>query len=39
MKPGGVFITDPQNRYFCEVFSPDICDEIYPGIYRKKNTA
>ncbi len=38
LKPGGVFITDPHITDYHEVFSPDICDEIYPGIYKKKNS-
>lgn len=35
LKPNGVFITDPHMTEYQEVFSPDVCDEIYPGIYRK----
>lgn len=35
LKQNGVFITDPHMTDYQEVFSPDVCDEIYPGIYRK----
>jgi len=34
LKPGGVFITDPHITDYQEVFSPEVCDEIYQGIYR-----
>ena len=36
LKPGGVFITDPHITDYQEVFSPDMCDEIYQGIYKLK---
>ena len=35
LKPNGIFITDPHITQYQEVFSPDVCDEIYPGIYKK----
>ncbi len=36
LKPNGIFITDPYMTEFQEVFSSDVCNEIYKGIYRKK---
>ena len=36
LKTGGIFITDPEYRQFRNVFSPEVSDEIYEGIYRKK---
>ena len=36
LKSGGVFITDPDYRKFRQIFSPEVSDEIYPGIYKKK---
>jgi ubiquinone/menaquinone biosynthesis C-methylase UbiE len=36
LKSGGIFITDPEYRKFLLVFTPQLADEIYPGIYQKK---
>lgn len=35
----GVFITDPHITEYQEIFSPDVCEEIYPGIYKKTDSA
>ena len=36
IKQNGVFITDPHITDYQEVFSSDVCDEIYQGIYKLK---
>lgn len=36
LKPEGVFITDTYIDY-SDIFTPDVADELYMGIYRKKS--
>ena len=35
LKPDGIFITDLNHDSYKKIFSADVTNEIYPGIYQK----